>query len=148
LFVFFPTVSTHVPFAPTAPYQPEWSRLLTDRPFDEAELDRAYSEPIDWMNLGPSYANAVNYAYQTLTGYLARHRNRDFVMIVIGDHQPPALVSGDGAPWDVPVHIITSRQPILQRLTAAGFRAGLTPMRPSMGPMDALLPLVWKSFGR
>ena len=29
--------------------------------------------------------------------------------IVIGDHQPPALVSGEGAPWDVPMHVITNR---------------------------------------
>ncbi len=147
LFVFLPTVSTHTPFSPTAPYQPEWPRMLTDRPYDDAEVARIYNQEIDWTNLGPSYVRAVNYAYETLTGYLARHRGRDFVMIVIGDHQPPALVSGEGAPWDVPVHIITSRRTILERLKAAGFREGLTPARPSLGPMDSLLPTLLRSFG-
>ncbi len=147
LFVFFPTVSTHTPFGPTAPYQSAWPRMLTDRPYDDAELAHVYDQAVDWTNLGPSYAKALNYAYETLTGYLARHRGRDFVMIVIGDHQPPALVSGEGAPWDVPVHVITSRKAILERLKAAGLRAGLTPARPSLGPMHSLLPMLLESFG-
>lgn len=146
LFVFFPTVSTHTPFSPTAPYQPDWPRMLTDRPYDAAELERAYDQEVDWTNLGPGYVRAVNYAYETLTGYLARHRGGDFVMIVLGDHQPPALVSGEGAPWDVPVHVITSRRGVLERLEAHGFRAGLTPTRPSLGPMDGLLPALLDAF--
>ena len=28
LFVFFPTISTHIPFSPTPPYQPDWPRAL------------------------------------------------------------------------------------------------------------------------
>ena len=31
-FVFFPTISTHFPFSPTPPYQPDWARMLTDTP--------------------------------------------------------------------------------------------------------------------
>ena len=39
LFVFFPTISTHTPFRPTPPYQPDWQRMLTNRPFDQGDLD-------------------------------------------------------------------------------------------------------------
>ena len=42
MFVFYPTVSTHTPFSPLAPYQPDWSKMLTPYPFTDAELDRAY----------------------------------------------------------------------------------------------------------
>lgn len=147
LFVFFPTVSTHTPFTPIAPYQPDWPRLLTDHPFDDADLERLYDEPIDWTNLGPSYAKAMNYAYETLAGYLGKHRHESFVMIVIGDHQPPALVSGEGAPWDVPVHVITNNTAVLDRLKARGFASGLTPARPTLAPMHALLPMLLEAFG-
>ena len=41
VFVFYPTVSTHTPFSPLAPYQPDWAKMLTPRPFTDAELDRA-----------------------------------------------------------------------------------------------------------
>ena len=42
IFMFFPTISTHTPFRPTPPYQQDWQRMLTDRPFDQGDLDRAF----------------------------------------------------------------------------------------------------------
>ncbi|MEQ1870084.1 MAG: sulfatase-like hydrolase/transferase [Vicinamibacterales bacterium] len=147
LFVFYPTISTHTPFSPVAPFQPDWPRLQTDHPFDDADLERIYDQPIDWTNLGPSYANAINYIYQSLAGYLAKHKGEPFVMIMLGDHQPPALVSGEGAPWDVPVHIITNNTEVLARLKTNGFKAGLTPARPTLGPMSGLLPVLMDAFG-
>ena len=39
-------------------------------------------------------------------------------MILLGDHEPAAAVSGEKAPWDVPVHIVASRREILDRLRA------------------------------
>jgi hypothetical protein len=147
LFVFLPTVSTHTPFTPTPPYQPDWPRMLTDHPFDDADVMAAFRQQPDWMNLGPSYANAVAYAYQVFGGYLRQPRERDLVMIVIGDHQPPALVTGEGTSWNVPVHVISSRPEILDRLTAEGFRKGLDPGAAALGKMHELLPLLLDSFG-
>lgn len=150
LFVFFPTVSTHVPFTPTPPYQPDWARMLTDEPFDERDVRRASLEEADWMDLGPSYANALSYAYTSLTGYLRKRPDRDFVMILVGDHQPPALVSGEGASWNVPIHVIaprTARKSVLDRLRGHGFRSGLEPTRPSIGRMHTLLPVLLDAFG-
>jgi sulfatase-like protein len=147
LFVFFPTISTHIPFTPTPPYQPDWTRVLTNDPYDEADVKRAYLRQPDWMDLGHSYADAVSYMYQSMTGYLRRRADRDFVMILIGDHQPAAAVSGEGAPWDVPVHIIASRRPVLDRLMAHGFQAGLTPARPALGPMNILTATLLEALG-
>jgi Sulfatase len=147
LFIFLPTVSTHTPFTPTPPYQPDWARMLTDHPFDDADVMSAFRRQPDWMNLGPSYGNAVAYAYQVLGGYLQQRRERDFVMIVIGDHQPPALVTGEGASWDVPVHVVSSRTEILDRLTAQGFRKGLDPGAGALAKMHELLPVLLDAFG-
>jgi len=146
LFVFFPTISTHTPFAPRPPYQPDWRRMLTTRPYDPVELNEAYSAYPDWLNLAPSYLAAVTYAYETLGGYLQQHVGEDFVMILIGDHQPPALVSGQGVPWDVPVHVITNRRDVLEQLVLRGFQRGLTPRRPSLGKMHTLTPVLLDAF--
>ena len=121
--------------------------MLTDDPYDEAELNRAYLRQPDWMDLGPSYADALSYTYQSLAGYLRLRGDREFVMILIGDHQPAAAVSGEGASWDVPVHIIASRRPVLDRLLAHGFRTGLTPARPALGRMHTLTPALLEAFG-
>ncbi|HUR34558.1 MAG TPA: sulfatase-like hydrolase/transferase [Vicinamibacterales bacterium] len=146
LFVFYPTVSTHTPFSPLAPYQPDWAKMLTPAPFTQDELHRAWTGEPDYLNLGPGYGDAVAYAYQTFAGYLEQRQGRDYVMILIGDHQPPALVSGEGAPWDVPMHVITNRPAILEGLVAQGFVRGLTPARPRLGEMHQVVPIVLSAF--
>jgi len=148
LFMFFPTISTHTPFRPTPPYQPDWQRMLTNRPFEQGAVDKSFDEQADWLDLGPSYVDAMSYTYTTLTGYLRANPDRDMVMILLGDHQPPALVSGEGAPWDVPVHVIANRarRAMLDRLRAYGFRQGLTPARPDIGRMHQLLPVLLDAF--
>lgn len=147
LFVFFPTIGTHAPFHPMPPYQPDWARMLTEHPYDDAALQEAFEREPDWLNLGPSYVNGMSYAHATLAGYLRKNADRDIVLIVLGDHQPPALVSGEGGPWDVPVHVIASRRDVLDRLQVHGFSAGLTPRRPHLGRMHTLLPMLLAAFG-
>ena len=146
LFVFFPTISTHFPFIPTPPYQPDWSRMFLEHPYDGPSLARAYAQQPDWTHFGPGYVQAIAYDYATLAGYLQLRAGRDMVMILLGDHQPAAAVSGEGAPWDVPVHVIASRPAILEALRARGFRAGLAPSRPSLGKMHTLLPILQNAF--
>ncbi|MGE0815847.1 MAG: sulfatase-like hydrolase/transferase [Vicinamibacterales bacterium] len=146
VFVVFPTISTHTPFTPTPPYQADWARVLTSSPYDEQALDAAWSVQADWLDLGPGFVQALDYDFQTLGGYLRLRADRDIVLIVLGDHQPPALVSGEGAPWDVPVHVVASRPGLLDALVARGFRRGLTPARPLLSKMHALLPTLLDAF--
>lgn len=146
VFAFFPTISSHAPFTPAPPYQPDWARVLTPTPYDESALTAAYAVPPDWTNLTPSYAEALNYDHAVLGGYLRLRADRDLVIVLIGDHQPAAFVSGEGAPWDVPVHVITSRTDVLDALKAQGFRDGLSPSRPVITTMDGLLPKLLTAF--
>jgi hypothetical protein len=148
LFVFYPTISTHFPFSPTPPYQPAWSRIFDAHPYDGPSIVRAYARQPDWTHFAPGYVDAVSYTYATLAGYLRKHQGRDIVLVVLGDHQPAAAVSGEGASWSVPVHVVASRRAILDRLLARGFHTGLTPARPALGRMHALLPILLDAFGR
>ena len=146
VFVFYPTVSTHTPFSPVPPYVADWSKMLTDHPYTDEELDRAYVGPPTYMDLSPNYIDSVAYAYETFAGYVRQRAGRDYVMILIGDHQPPALVSGEGARWDVPVHIITNRTAILDALMRTRFSRGLTPPSAPIGEMHELVPALLNSF--
>jgi phosphatidylglycerophosphate synthase len=146
LFVFFPTISTHFPFVPTPPYQPDWARMTDPHPYDAAAIVKAYQEP-DWTNFGPGYIDAMAYVYATIGGFLRLEAARDLVIVVLGDHEPPAAVSGERASWNVPVHVIASHAAVLDRLVARGFRNGLTPARASIGKMHTLAPLLLDAFG-
>ena len=147
LFVVFPTSTTHAPFGPVAPYQPDWSRVLTADAFNKDDVERALAVRPDLTNLRPSYVHAMAYEYATIAGYLRRHPRDGMVLIAIGDHQPPAAVSGRGAPWSVPVHVFGRRGPLLDRLIERGFRPGLEPHRPPVGPMHGLVPMLLEAFG-
>ena len=147
VFAFLPTISTHAPFTPTPPYEPDWRRVLTSDPYEQAAVDRAWLDTADWTDLGPGYVHALAYAYQTIGGYLRLRADRDFVMILLGDHQPAAAVSGEHASWEVPMHVITSRPDLLDALRARGFRDGLSPSRPTIGTISDAAPLLLQSFG-
>ena len=135
-----------LPFTPAPPYQPDWQKVLTAEPYDQAALHAAYSGPADWTNLTPSYAEALKYATTTLGGYLRLRADRDLVLVIVGDHQPAAMVSGEGASWDVPVHIVTSRKAVLDGLKDQGFRDGLEPARKVITTMDGLLMKLLDAF--
>jgi phosphoglycerol transferase MdoB-like AlkP superfamily enzyme len=146
-FVFAPTINTHVPFGPVPPYQPDWQRLLGERPFDEAEAARALAVPIDWLDMLPAYQRLVDYTYRWIGGYLRLSPARDTVYVLLGDHQPTGNVSGDGASWDVPVHIISRDPRLLERFIAQGFAAGLEPPRTPLGGMHELTAMLLQAFG-
>jgi hypothetical protein len=147
VFAFFPTVSTHMPFEPTPPLQPDWQRVLTSNPFDAEPLRRSLTQTPVWTDMGQAYMSSVEYFLDTLTSYLRARPNGKFVMIILGDHQPAANVSGEGASWDVPVHVIASQPQILAALQADGFRPGLIPVRPAAGKMSELGPWSMAAFG-
>ncbi|MEQ1580749.1 MAG: sulfatase-like hydrolase/transferase [Steroidobacteraceae bacterium] len=142
LFLLFTSINTHLPFLPTPPYQPDWQRLLSADPFDAKDAAAANAQQPDWLNMGNDYAQSVDYVYRSLAGYLRKNTGRDFLLIVLGDHQPAANVSGEDAPWDTPVHVIASNAELLQPLMARGFVSGVTPKRPSVGTMSELLPMI------
>jgi len=147
LFVFFPTLSPHTPFEPLPPYEPDWTRMTTDQPYSAADAERALARQPNWLNLSASYGDSMAYEFETFAGYLRRHAADDFVMILIGDHEPPAVVSGPGVSWDVPVHVVASRREVLDRLIAHGFYKGIDMRRPALGKMHTLLPMLLDAFG-
>jgi hypothetical protein len=146
LFVFFPTITSHAPFRPTPPLEDDWARLASDKPFGADVRAASTASDADWENLGPAYAAAIGYALRSFAGYLRHRADRDLVIILLGDHQPPAGVAGERASWDVPVHVIANRPDLLAPLRARGFVAGLEPAAQSIGPMHALGPMLLGAF--
>ena len=147
VFAVFPTSTSHAPFGPVPPYQPDWSKLLTDAAFDPADVERAMAANPDLTNLSPSYAKAMAYEFTTFAGYVRQHSRDNLVMILIGDHQPVAAVSGAGASYEVPIHVVARPGVMMDRLRAAGFLDGMEPRRPALGPMPGLVPTFLTAFG-
>jgi phosphoglycerol transferase MdoB-like AlkP superfamily enzyme len=147
VFVFFATISTHMPFRPVPPYQSDWDRVLSAEPYDAERLDADSAGYAEWTNLRPAYAATLTYTFEYVAGFLRAHADDDLVWIMIGDHQPAANVTGEGARWDVPVHVITGDADIAAALIARGFTAGFTPAPAPLAPMHELPVLLLETFG-
>ncbi|MGB5253003.1 MAG: sulfatase-like hydrolase/transferase [Sedimenticolaceae bacterium] len=145
-FLFFPTITSHIPFRPTPPYQPDWSRVTSDKPYSDEATAEAMADEIDWNTLLPAYINTIEYTFNWLAGYQALPQPRESVLILLGDHQPAGGITGPNASWDVPVHIITSNDTIAERLRIHGFKDGVNPRRESLGHISELSQILLSVF--
>ena len=146
VFLFFATISSHAPFQPIPPYHDDWHALLGAEPFGPYDVTNQLSQKPNWTDLAPAYVSSLDYAMTYIAGYLETHDSRDLVLVILGDHQPPAIVSGPVASWDVPVHVIASRPALIEALCAEGFQIGLKPNRPVIGPLHLLPSKVLRAF--
>ena len=145
-FVFFPTISTHAPFRPTPPYDADWTRIAEHGPA-VGEAVKVAAAASGWNDLEAAYGDAVSYSLAWLSGYLVERATEDVVLVVLGDHQPPAGVAGERPSWNVPVHVIASRRDLLDSLVASGFTPGLTPRAPALARMHELTAALLRAFG-
>ena len=145
-FIFYPTITTHIPFRPTPPYQPDWSRVTSDKPYSNEATERAMNDAIDWHDLFKGYINTFNYTFDWLAGYQALPQPRESVMILLGDHQPAGGITGPDATWNVPVHVITSDANIAERLRLNGFTDGVNPPQKSLGHISELPLILLSTF--
>lgn len=146
-FVFFPTITSHFPFSPVPPFQPDRERLLGPMPYDAADIQRARAERIDWLDMLPGYLRMIEYTYRWLGDSLRRPATRETIYILVGDHQPTANISGEGATWDVPVHVVARDPALLQRFVQQGFTQGLDPVRAPLGGLHDLTAIMLRAFG-
>lgn len=143
---FYPSITSHMPFHPVPPYLEDWSQILKSQPFSEQQMAEVNAQPLDWLNMRPGYLGMLEYNFKWLSGYLAQPRVRDTVFILLGDHQPAANVTGEGVTWDVPIHIISHNEDLMQRLLKQGFTSGLEPSDPRIGALYDFTQLLVKVF--
>jgi hypothetical protein len=127
-----------MPFRPVPPYQRDWARIVSTEPFDAAPAAAALERLPEWTNMQPAYAETLAYTFTYLSGFLRTYAGARLLWVMIGDHQPASSVSGQGARWDVPVHVVSSDAGIVDALLARGFTEGLTPASAALGPMHEL----------
>ena len=98
--------------------------------------------------LRAAYAESIAYSLDAVTSFVQQLHDPDLVLVVLGDHQPSSLVSGQGASHDVPVSIIASDPAVTDRAAEWGWQAGLRPTHDSpIWPMDAFRDRFLTAYG-
>jgi hypothetical protein len=126
-------VSSHVPFDPIPPYVADWSDAGSFASVPTSAWTEIRRAP-DWANLAPAYVKSLEYDFAVLGDWLARRAPSDGLVILLGDHQPPAFVAGAGRGWTVPIHAVSRGPDLIAPFLAQGYVRGLSPNQPPPYP--------------
>ncbi|MCJ8520075.1 hypothetical protein ABID21_003073 [Pseudorhizobium tarimense] len=119
-------ISSHAPWTPI-PTLVEWDRIGDGHIFDD-QATSGDPPSVLWSDperIRRQYLASIDYVLQTLGSYI-RHYGDDKLFIIVGDHQPASVITGDDASRDVPVHIMGTSDS-LEQIGGWGWSAGMHP---------------------
>ena len=129
VFAEFSLISSHAPWTHIPPLVEDWSSIGDGAVFSTwAEIgDPPHVVWADPDRVREQYAKSVAYVLDVLASYAATYVDENTLLIVVGDHQPAPLVTGEGVGRDVPMHVITGNPALLRPFMDWGFIPGLRP---------------------
>jgi hypothetical protein len=121
-------VSSHTPWAPLPRLVP-WDQVGDGSVFRDMPAKGRQPEDV-WRNaddVRAAYGQSIQYSLSALISFVQTFHDDNLVLVVLGDHQPATIVSGEGAGHDVPVSIIAHDPSVLSRISGWGWQDGLLP---------------------
>jgi len=142
-------VSSHIPFAPVPPYLADWDDSGTFSTASATVMDHVWRLP-EWSRLAPEYLDSLRYDFTVLGGWLTSRMSGDGLIILLGDHQPPAIVGGQPQPpWTVPIHVLSRDPDLVAPFVAEGYVSGIIPTQAPPHPgMETFLARFLAAFDR
>jgi hypothetical protein len=114
----------------------------------EAAWGETYRNP-DWDRPAPAYLKSLQYDFVTLKDWLSQRLRGDALVILVGDHQPPAVIAGDKQPWTVPIHVLSRDPALVAPFLAAGYVPSLVPTQAPPHPgMESFLGSFLAAYNR
>ncbi|SEL82907.1 alkaline phosphatase [Halomonas daqiaonensis] len=155
LFAQIALISSHAPWTPILPVLDDWSAVGDGSVFSRWEDAGETPEQL-WQDLErvrDHYARSLDYALGASIRWAEDFVDDQTLMILLGDHQPAPLITGDNASGAVPVHVISGDVSLLDPFLARGFVSGPVPPRPDGYPggdvagQEALRGWLHEAFG-
>jgi len=120
-------ISSHAPWTPV-PALVDWDKVGDGMVFN-AQAESGDPPSVVWADparVRVQYIASIDYVLETLGSYMARY-GKNTLFILVGDHQPASIITGDGASRDVPMHIVTGNPDLLKRLDGWHWQEGMIP---------------------
>jgi hypothetical protein len=140
--------SSHMPWTPF-PKPVDWNAVGDGSVF-APQVEGA--EPADqvWKDddrVRAAYRDSTAYSLDMLISWVQRYGNDNLVLVFLGDHQPPSLITGDDD-HDVPVVVVAKDPRVLDRIAGWHWDQGLRPSdRAPVWPMEAFRDRFLTAFG-
>ncbi|MGY6553116.1 MAG: sulfatase-like hydrolase/transferase [Wenzhouxiangella sp.] len=150
LFAQIALISSHAPWTPIIDVEDDWDAIGDGQIF---ERWRNSGDPpqVLWQDMErvrDHFAMSVEYSMHVSLEWAARFLDDDTLLILVGDHQPAAVITGHEASGAVPVHIISRNPELVEPFRQRGFIDGLIPDYPAPAPrMSELRGWLNEDFG-
>jgi phosphatidylglycerophosphate synthase len=149
LFAEVDLVSSHIPWT-RIPRLIAWRDVGNGSIFNSIPVDHTTKAALfnDSERVRAAYGRSIRYTLNTLVSFVQHYGDDHLVLVVLGDHQPATMVTGEGASHDVPISIIAHDPAVLHRIAAWGWQDGLLPSSGApVWPMDAFRDRFLGAFG-
>jgi hypothetical protein len=121
-------VSSHIP----------WTRIPKMIPWSEVGDGSVYRRiPAQVASRGSlfgnpdavraAYGHSIEYTMSAIFSFVQHYGRKNLVLIVLGDHQPATIITGQDASHDVPVSLIAHDPKVLDRIAGWGWQDGMRP---------------------
>src|SRR6266702_1852574 len=132
-------VSSHLPWAPLPTMVP-WNKIGNGSIFDP--MPARGQTPLSIVGSASkerqAFAKSIQYSLQVLTSWVTEANDPNLVLILLGDEQPAAPITGPGASHKVVISIVAHDPSVFRQIASWRWQDGLLP-GPSapLEPMDA-----------
>ena len=133
IFAEFALISSHAPWSVQPPVV-DWARLQAGSIYNQVPQVHF---PVNWQTLaqgGEAYVASLGYDFTILRQYLPQLARPDSLIIVLGDHQPHAAVTGAPPTPEIPVHVISRNRALVQAFIDDRGEGGGSQFVPGMRP--------------
>jgi phosphatidylglycerophosphate synthase len=128
LFAEVDLISSHVPWT-RVPRLIPWDQVGDGSVFHRVPMLKSSRNAVfsDPDQARAAYGRSIEYTLSTIFSFVQRYGDKDLVLVVLGDHQPASLVTGQGVGHDVPISVIAHDPKVLDQLVGWGWQDGLRP---------------------
>ncbi len=142
-------VSSHTPWT-RIPRLIDWSdvgdgSIFKNMPVDQLSRGQLFS---DSHRVRAAYGQSIEYTLDALVSFVQHYGDDNLVLVVLGDHQPAKVITGENPSHDVPVSVIAHDPAVLGRIAGWGWQDGLRPSpQAPVWRMDAFRDRFLSAFG-
>jgi hypothetical protein len=142
-------ISSHAPWTRT-PRFISWDDVGDGSVYDRIPAKESTKASLfgDSERARAAYAHSIEYSLNTIFSFVQRYGDDNLVLVVLGDHQPATVVTGQDASHDVPISVIAHDPKVLDQIAGWRWQDGMSPSPDApVWPMAAFRDRFLAAFG-
>jgi phosphatidylglycerophosphate synthase len=149
LFAEVDLLSSHAPWT-RIPRLIPWDDVGDGSIFDRVPAQESTQAALfgDAARARAAYGRSIEYTMSTIVSFVQHYGDDKLVVVLLGDHQPATVITGQNASHDVPISVIAHDPKVMDQIAGWGWQDGLRPSpQAPVWPMNAFRDRFLTAFG-